>query len=46
MWYAEPLDGIRTVALRKIAPWLGLGFGLGLVLQIGLGGNFPREQLS
>ena len=27
---------------RKIAPWLGLGFGLGLVL--GLGGNFSRTQ--
>ena len=24
---------------KKIAPWLGLRFGLGLVL--GLGGNFP-----
>ena len=29
---------------RKIAPWFGLGFGLGLVLR--LGGNFPRGQLS
>ena len=29
---------------RKIAPLLGLGFGLGLVLA--LGGNFPRGQLS
>ena len=30
--------------LRKIAPRLGLEFGLGLVL--GLGGSFPRGQLS
>ena len=29
---------------RKIAPRLGLGSGLGLFL--GLGGNFPRWQLS
>ena len=31
---------------RKIAPWLGLGFRLGLGLVLGLGGNFPRGQLS
>ena len=36
------LQGNQTIALRKIAPWLG--FGLGLVL--GDGGNFPRGQLS
>ena len=29
---------------RKITPQLGLGVGLGLVF--GLGGNFPRGQLS
>ena len=34
---------------RKIAPWSGSGFGLGLALELGLeggaiflGGNFPR----
>ena len=48
MWYPEPLHGIRTIAARKIASRLGLGFGLGLVLEIGLGGaiflggNCPR----
>ena len=31
---------------RKIAPRLGLGFGLGLTLEIVLGDNFPRGQLS
>ena len=31
---------------RKIAPRLGLEFGLGLGLVLGLGGNFPRGQLS
>ena len=30
----------RQLPRRKIAPWLGLGFGLWLIL--GLGGNFPR----
>ena len=30
---------------RKIAPWLRLGFGLGLALELGLGDNFPRGQL-
>ena len=29
-----------------IAPQLGLGFGLGLVLELGMGGNFLRGQLS
>ena len=32
----------RQLPQRKIAPWLGLGSGLGLVL--GLGGNFSRTQ--
>ena len=27
-------------------PRLGLGFSLGLALELGLGGNFPRGQLS
>ena len=31
---------------RKIAPRLGSEFGLGLALELGLGGNFPREQFS
>ena len=31
---------------RKIAPRLGLGFGLSLVLELGSGDNFPRGQLS
>ena len=30
----------RQLPRRQIDPWLGLGFGLGLVL--GFGGNFPR----
>ena len=34
----------RQLPSRKVAPRLGLGFGLGLVL--GLGSNFPRGQLS
>ena len=34
----------RQVSQRKIASWLGLGFGLELVL--GLGGNFTQEQFS
>ena len=36
--------GVRKIAPRKIAPRLGSGFGLGLALELGLGGNFPREQ--
>ena len=31
---------------RKFAPRSGLGFGLGLVLELGSGGNFPRGQFS
>ena len=31
---------------KKIARRLGSGFGLGLALELGLGGNFPRGQLS
>ena len=31
---------------RKIAPRSGLGFGLRLVLELGLGGNFPQGQFS
>ena len=34
----------RELPRRNIDPWLGLGFGLGLVL--GLGANFPRGPLS
>ena len=45
MWYPEPLHGIRTIAARKIAPRLGLGFGLGLVLEIGLGGQFSSGAI-
>ena len=30
---------------RKIAPRLGLEFGLGLRLVLGLGGNYPRTLL-
>ena len=38
------------IGIRKIAPRSGLGFGLGLVLELGsgpifLGGNFPRAVL-
>ena len=36
--------GVRTIAPEENCPRVGLGFGLGLVL--GLGGNFPRGQLS
>ena len=32
--------------LSKIVPRLGLGFGLGLWLELRLGGNFPRGQRS
>ena len=34
----------QTIAPEENCPRLGLGFGSGLVL--GLGGNFPRGQLS
>ena len=37
------LGGNQTIAPEKNDLWLGLGFGLGLVL--GLGDNFPRGQL-
>ena len=30
--------------LRKIPTRLGSGFGLGLVLELGLGGNVPRRN--
>ena len=33
----------RQLPPSKIAPWLGLGFPSGLVLE--LGGNFPWGQL-
>ena len=36
----------RQLPPRKIFPWLGLGYGLGLVLRLGtifLGGNCPRK---
>ena len=39
-----PNFGIRTTAPRKIAPWLGLGFGLGLVLELG-GGQFSSRAI-
>ena len=29
---------------RKIAPRSGSEFGLGLALELGLGGNFPRTE--
>ena len=38
------VGGNQTIAPEENCPQLGLGFGLGLVL--GLGGNFPQEQLS
>ena len=31
---------------RKIVPSLELGFGLGLRLELELGGNFPRGQFT
>ena len=39
------------INVRKIGPeenctWLGLGFGLALRVVLGLGGYFPRGQLS
>lgn len=37
--------GIRTIAPKEIASWLGLGFVLGIGLVLGLRGNFPRRQL-
>ena len=36
--------GNHTIVPEENWPRLGLGFGLGLVL--GMGGNFPRGQLS
>ena len=32
--------------VRKIAPRSRSGFGLGLALKLGLGGNFPRTLLA
>ena len=31
---------------REIAPWLGLGFGQGLALELGLGAKFPWEKAN
>ena len=41
-YFAYNINGVRAIAPRKIAPRLGLGLQLRLVL----GGNFPRGQLS
>ena len=39
--------GVRTIAPEEKCSRLGLEFGLGLALKLGLeGGNFPRGQLS
>ena len=40
--------GVRTIALEENCPppRLGLGFGLGLLLELGSGGNFPCGHLS
>ena len=35
----------RQLPPKKIAPQLGLGFSLRLVLEFGSGGNFSRGQL-
>ena len=32
--------------VRKIVPRSGSGFGLGLALEVGLGGNFPRTGVN
>ena len=36
----------RMVSRPLPPPRLGLEFGLGFALELGLGGNFPLEQLS
>ena len=33
---------IVKIGVRKIAPRSVSGFGLGLALELGMGGNFPR----
>ena len=42
--------GVRTIAPEEncppLPPRLGLGFGLGLLLELGSGGNFPCGNLS
>ena len=40
------IEGVRKIAPRKIAHRSESGFGLGLALELGLGGNFPRRQFS
>ena len=36
----------ETISPEENCPRLGLAFGLGLALELGLGDNFPRGQLS
>ena len=40
------LTGVRKIAPRKVAPRSESGFDLGLALELGLGGNFPRTFLT
>ena len=39
------IKGVRAIAPAENYPRSGLGFVLGSALELGLGGNFPREQL-
>ena len=40
------LCGVWTISSEENSPRLGLEFGVGLVLELGLGSNFPRGLLS
>ena len=50
MYFLPCFIGVRKIALEENDPRSGLGFGLGLVLELGSGpifleGNFPRAVL-
>ena len=39
-------NGVRKIAPEENCPRSGSGFGLGLALELGLRGNFPRGHFS
>ena len=47
----QEIRAVVCMGVQKIAPWKisrrsGSGFGLGISLELGLGGNFPPGQFS